>query len=188
MADLILKDEGLPCCSGTYNSMHAAFLLPLFNAHSLLQVMSETVASALQFMDEDRTKETRQFIRMIDLFFDALNVKNPLEGKLKRKPFRFPYYTPQDERFKVYLSVLVGITHAFTRVISLYFQWLKNNFLGYLDGWEKEVSGRQGFTKAQQKRMCLSKETLEGLRITGKLHSYIVSFERPLSHMCYILQ
>ena len=38
---------------------------------------------------------------MIDLFFDALNVKNPLEGKLKRKPFRLPYYSYQDERFKV---------------------------------------------------------------------------------------
>ena len=45
--------------------------------------MSETVASALQFVDEERARETRQFIRMIDLFFDALNVKNPLEGKLK---------------------------------------------------------------------------------------------------------
>ena len=63
--------------------------------------MSETVASALQFVDDDRTRETRQFIRMIDLFFDALNVKSPLEGKLKRKLFRLPYYSPQDERFKV---------------------------------------------------------------------------------------
>jgi len=63
--------------------------------------MSETVASALQFVDEERTSETRQFIRMIDLFVDALNVKNPLEGKLKRKPFRLPYYNSQDEWFKV---------------------------------------------------------------------------------------
>ena len=68
--------------------------------------MSETVASALQFVDDDRTRETQQFIRMIDLFFDALNVKNPLEGKLKRKPFRLPYYTPQDERFKVWSRTL----------------------------------------------------------------------------------
>ncbi len=52
-------------------------------------------------MDEERTRETRHFIRMIDMFFDALNVKNPLEGKLKRKPYRLPYYSHQDERFKV---------------------------------------------------------------------------------------
>ena len=56
--------------------------------------MSVTVASALQFIDEERTKETRQFICMIDLFFDALNVKNILEGKMKRKSFSLPYYTP----------------------------------------------------------------------------------------------
>ena len=65
--------------------------------------MSEMVASALQFVDEERTSETWQFIRMIDLFFDALNVKNPLEGKLKRKTFHHPYCSPQNERFKVYM-------------------------------------------------------------------------------------
>ena len=63
--------------------------------------MSEMVVSALQFVDEERTSEMRQFIHMIDLFFDALNVNNPLEGKLKRKPFRLLYYNSQDERFKL---------------------------------------------------------------------------------------
>ena len=63
--------------------------------------MSETVACALQFLDEDKTAETRQFIRMIDFFFDALNAKNPIEGKVKRKAFGLPYYSPYDERFKV---------------------------------------------------------------------------------------
>ena len=63
--------------------------------------MSETVASALQVTNEDKTRETRHFIRMIDLFFDCLNVKSTLEGQLKRKQFRSPYYSPSDERFKV---------------------------------------------------------------------------------------
>ncbi len=67
--------------------------------------MSETVASALQFVDEERTRETRHFIRMIDMLFDALNVKNPLERKLKRKPSQLPYYSHQDEQFK--LSVIM---------------------------------------------------------------------------------
>ena len=66
-----------------------------------LKVMSETVASALQFLDEERTRETQRFIRMIDQFFDDLNVKNSLKGKLKRKPFRYPYTSPNGERFKV---------------------------------------------------------------------------------------
>ena len=63
--------------------------------------MSETVASALQVIDEDNTRATRLFIRMIDMCFDALNVKNTLEGKLKRKEFQLPYTDPLDERFKV---------------------------------------------------------------------------------------
>ena len=63
--------------------------------------MSETVASALQLVNEERTRETRHFIRMIDRFFDAMNVKNPLEGQQKRKGSRAPYYSATDERFKV---------------------------------------------------------------------------------------
>ena len=60
------------------------------------------MASALQLLDEEKTRETRLFIRMMDRFFDALNVKNPLEGKHKRKDSRAPYYSTKDERFKVY--------------------------------------------------------------------------------------
>lgn len=63
--------------------------------------MSETVASALQVVNEDNTRATRLFIRMTDMCFDALNVKNTLEGKLKRKNYRLPYTDPLDERFKV---------------------------------------------------------------------------------------
>ena len=48
-------------------------------------------------------------------------------------------------------------------------QWLKDNFL---DGWEKEVMGREGFTTTQRKKMCLSQETLEGLRITGNTYKF----------------
>ena len=45
-------------------------------------------------------------------------------------------------------------------------QWLKQDFLGYLDQWEAEVQQRDD-TQTEKNRMCLSKETLEGLRITG---------------------
>lgn len=43
------------------------------------------VASALQLVREEHTGETRQFFRMMDRLFDAVNVKNPLEGGHKRK-------------------------------------------------------------------------------------------------------
>lgn len=56
-----------------------------------LQVLSESVASALEYMDRDETIETRRFIRIMDVFFDCLNNKNPIECR----------QTPDDWRFKV---------------------------------------------------------------------------------------
>ena len=48
-------------------------------------------------------------------------------------------------------------------------QWLSDDFLGYLNDWSESVKGRQGFTPAQKQMMELSRETLEGLRMTGTL-------------------
>ena len=59
------------------------------------------MASALQYLDNDATQQTRLFIRMIDKFFDCLNAKGPLTAKLKRKDDIAPYTTASDERFKV---------------------------------------------------------------------------------------
>jgi len=63
--------------------------------------MSESVACALEFMDNDNTQQTRLFIRMVDRFFDYLNVKSPLMAQWKRKESIAPYKSPQDPRFKV---------------------------------------------------------------------------------------
>jgi len=46
-------------------------------------------------------------------------------------------------------------------------QWLEDKFLGYLEEWEESVASRPGFTAKERAMMCLSRETLEGLRITG---------------------
>ena len=63
--------------------------------------MSESVACALQLINQEATRETRIFIRMIDTFFDYLNTKGPLVAKLKRKDSVAPYTSPTDQRFKV---------------------------------------------------------------------------------------
>ena len=68
--------------------------------------MSESVASALQYLDNDKTQQTRLFIRMVDRFFDYLNVRNPLLAKMKRKDSVAPYTHPNDERFKVYNTTI----------------------------------------------------------------------------------
>ena len=50
-------------------------------------------------------------------------------------------------------------------------QWLENKFLGYLDEWKSSVASREGLTLMEEAKMCLSRETLEGLHITGMLVS-----------------
>ena len=71
--------------------------------------MSESVASALEFLDNDNTRETRLFIRMVDHFFDYLNVWSPLAHQLQRKESIAPYRKPTDQRFKV---LFIHTTHV----------------------------------------------------------------------------
>jgi hypothetical protein len=111
------------------------------------QVLSSSVANALQFLGNNNTEATQTFVLNMDKFFDCLNVKNCTEGHRHRKEFKKPYRDRNDARFK----------------------WLSDTFLIYLDRWENSVQRDFGhLPKEQQNRMCLSRETLEGLRITVK--------------------
>ena len=74
-----------------------------------IQVMSSTVANALTYDDNEDTTETKLFVRLFDEFFDCLNVWSTLEGRLKRKPARLPYYSPNDDRFKVPKTEIIFI-------------------------------------------------------------------------------
>ena len=55
------------------------------------------MASALEYLDNDATQETRLFIQMIDKFFDCLNAKGPQMAKLKQKDDIAPYSRASDE-------------------------------------------------------------------------------------------
>jgi hypothetical protein len=48
------------------------------------------------------------------------------------------------------------------------FQWLEKDFLGYLKEWNDSVKARSDFSDAEKTKMLLSRETLEGLHITGR--------------------
>ena len=61
------------------------------------------MATALEYVDNDATQQTRLFIRMVNKFFDCLNVKGPHMARLKRNDNIAPYRKPSDERFKVKL-------------------------------------------------------------------------------------
>ena len=46
-------------------------------------------------------------------------------------------------------------------------QWLEDDFLKYLTDWEKYVDSHTELSADAKNRMMLSRETLEGLQITG---------------------
>ena len=43
---------------------------------------------------------------------------------------------------------------------------IQEDFLGYLDKWESEALSREGASKTENRKRCISQQTLEGLRIT----------------------
>ena len=55
-----------------------------------------------------------------------------------------------------------------------FLQWLKEDFLGYLDEWEVSVRGFQG----REGLYTFSKEMVEGLRLTG-----ILPYETSIVHV-----
>ena len=71
----------------------------------------------------------------------------------------------QDCRYFIRL-VSVGQNEYFP-IIPLH-QWLERDFLGYMDVWEQSIQSRTDCTRTQRTQMCLSRETLEGWRITSK--------------------
>ena len=53
-------------------------------------------------------------------------------------------------------------------VCFLFSQWLETDFLKYLLDWEDSVSRRTDIEQQDKNKLMLSRETLEGVRITGK--------------------
>ena len=49
----------------------------------------------------DEMRETQEFVRRADAFFDCLNVRGLDTGYRKRKPNCLPYKSTDDPRFKV---------------------------------------------------------------------------------------
>ncbi len=76
-------------------------IVPYIYTNLPLQVLSSTVAKALEYYDDPEMKETHHFCLMFDRFFDCLNVRSYLEGKKKREPDLLQYRTVRDARFEV---------------------------------------------------------------------------------------
>ena len=52
-----------------------------------VQVLSETVGNVLNNFGLEEAEGTGQFCKMLDKFFDCLNVRNTNKRIIKRKPF-----------------------------------------------------------------------------------------------------
>ena len=63
------------------------------------QVLSASVASVLKSFGPLEAAGTAKLCKMVDNFFDCLNVRNRLEHERKRKPFLAPYTLMHDERY-----------------------------------------------------------------------------------------
>jgi Transposase protein len=110
------------------------------------QVLSKSMATAMAKLVGKEASETVNFIKIFDKFFDVLNTRHLREGIFKRNPDLNPFTSPDDPRL----------------------HWLNDEFLGYLEEWKSEVKERPGnFTTQHRSKMLLSRETQEGLFITG---------------------
>ena len=63
--------------------------------------------------------------------------------------------------------------------VYLFMQWLENDFLKYLNEWKESTKHvtddtRTKLSDSEQKKLCISEETLEGLHITGWLLNAVV--------------
>ena len=96
------------------------------NVRLAAQVLTTTVADALADFVPVCTRGTATFCKMMDGFFDCLNVRVPNTNQLneddeivnkKRKPFIEPFKSMKDECF----------------------EWLKDTFLKYFEDWRYAI-------------------------------------------------
>lgn len=121
------------------------------------------MADALKYEGKTDTRETERFIRTFDKFFDLMNVRSLKEGHYKRKENLLPYLTQSDDRLLVSACTIDHKNIA----NPILLQWLENDFLSYLKEWDESVSAKD-LSASDMARMCISRETLEGLRFTGE--------------------
>lgn len=119
------------------------------------QILSGTVANALEEFYGQEVTETVKFIRNLNKFFDFLNVRNLLEGRNKRNPDLNLYRDVDNSRITL----------------------LREDFLGYLQEWERDIENRQGnHTAAEKSGMQLSPQTKIGLEVTIKSVTECIKF------------
>ena len=147
IADLFYSDQEFALHTLPKLSLDHIVLTPYSKMKVKLatQVLSRSVAIALEESGKEDVTGTAQFCRMINDFFDCTNVRSLTEHVRKRNNFIKPYESADDERFA----------------------WLKDVFLKYLDDWKESTVQREGEYSADDRgKMFLSLQTYRGLKIS----------------------
>ena len=79
--------------------------------------------------------------------------------------------------------------NIFEPCVCIYYviQWLEEEFLQWLDEWQQEVEQPADRTATEKEKMIISKETLTGLRMTGTVNYFTLTFIiSPLQPYCLL--
>jgi hypothetical protein len=119
------------------------------------QVLSKSVAIALEESGDEEVLGTAKFCRMMNDFFDCTNVRSTTEYVRKRNDLIKPYSSCDDSRLT----------------------WLKDVFLQYLDDWKRSTLTRPGvYSLDDRGKMFLSIQTYNGLKISVNSHVEAIKF------------
>ena len=114
-----------------------------------VQVLSKSVHDALEAQGDPATVQTRRLVLFMNRFFDCLNVSRFMQESDGVNRDLLPFSAVDDPRLA----------------------WLKNEFLVFINDWEEEANSHVELTKKERGRLCLSKKTMYGLRLT--VHSFV---------------
>ncbi|KAK3932751.1 Transposable element P transposase [Frankliniella fusca] len=121
------------------------------NVKLATQTMSASVVQALVSYEQDSrfngliNSELKNFNLIVTTFFDCLNGSNDPDGKRnKRNSHLQPYYSLQDERFKI----------------------LKQDVLGFFQEWHDDAEQEVGLSKEAKERRTISDQSYQSLHIT----------------------
>ena len=110
------------------------------------QVLSSSMSNAIHMRGKPEMAETANFCKMMDRWFDCLNGRYLDHGIKQRKSDLLPYRSVNDPRF----------------------DWLEGSFLTWLAEWENEIASLSDMTTTEKKKMMLSVQTSDGLKITTR--------------------
>ena len=111
------------------------------------QVMSGTVANALEHTAGDHVAATVRFLRMVNKWFDIMNSRNLRETHQRNNPDMAAFTEADDPRF----------------------EWLLDTFLPYFRAWKASVDAQYAhLPSAERARKQLSHQTLTGFEITTR--------------------